>query len=352
MSFIKNQNTKSTFSKALLGAVFLLCFLAAGNAHAATLSLTPGSDTFSEGKTFTVRVVVNSSGQSINAVSGKLNFSTDTLTLTRLSKSGIVTLWAQEPTYSNASGSVSFQGVILNGYAGSSGTILTLTFKAKAVGSASINFIPTNSSVLLNDGQGTDALSGTSGALYTITKASVKEPVTKPEQPVEVPVVPEKPVIPAAEEVLPIFTDYQEKLSRNSFIVVKGKASPSSSIVVTVTQTDKNDATSVTQNTIQSSDTGIFVYVSDEKAVQGSSYSIVASTKGGLHTDPLLLRVKNSIWFAISSWIAALIAIQMSAALALLVLLLVTAYLLYRNHVLKQHLQMLIDTLQNNQQNK
>ncbi len=350
MSFIKNQSTKSIFSKTIIGIVFIASFFIAGRAHAATLSVSPGSSTVNEGKTFSIRVLVGSGGQSINAVSGKLSFSTDTLAVTGISKSGIVTLWAQDPSYSNASGTVSFQGVILNGYSGGAGTVLTISFKAKAAGTGSITYSSANSSVLLNDGQGTDVLSGTSGGSYTITKTAVKEP-SKPGETapvIPVPITPEKPTVPVVEEMTPVFTDYQTRLSRGSFVVIKGKAAPLSAIVITLTHTDKNGVIVVTQNTVMASDTGAFAYVSDEKVAQGSTYDVVASTAGGVQSEQLHLRVKNSIWFIISAWIAAIIAIQMSAALALLILILVSSYLLYRNHQLKRHARTLVDRLQKN----
>ncbi|MES2225177.1 MAG: cohesin domain-containing protein [Patescibacteria group bacterium] len=339
-------------SKSLFAIVFLLACSFATYAHAATLGINPGSDTFSEGKTFSVRVVVGSGGQSVNAVSGKLLFSTDTLSLTKVSKSGIVTLWAQEPSYSNAAGTVSFQGVILNGYSGASGTVLTLTFRAKSAGTASITFSPANSSVLLNDGQGTDVLSGTSGASYTITKAAVKEPAETPEAPVEVPAAPEKPPVPVTSEQLPVFTDYPDRLTPGSFVVIKGKASPSGAIVITLTQTDKQRVHTVTQSTVTASDTGVFAYVSDEKVVEGSTYSVVAATKGGLQTEALHLTVKNSLYFIIAAWVVAIMAVQMSVVVGLLILILTSAYLLYRNHVLKQHMRELVEMLKKNQEIK
>jgi hypothetical protein len=125
---------------------------------AATINFSPVTSTYSVGDIIKVKVVV-SSDKSINAVSGKVSFPTDLLSLTSLSKSSsIVSLWAQEPSFSNRSGVVSFEGVILNGYIGNSGNILTLVFKAKSTGRASLIF--SGVSILANDGNGTDIFSG------------------------------------------------------------------------------------------------------------------------------------------------------------------------------------------------
>jgi hypothetical protein len=79
-------------------------------------------------------------------------------------------LWAEEPSFSNAEGSVHFEGVALSpGFNGPSGKVITVFFKAKALGSASLNF--SSASVLANDGKGTNILTGTGKADYAIIKS-------------------------------------------------------------------------------------------------------------------------------------------------------------------------------------
>ncbi len=139
-------------------------------ANASTLRLTPEGGTYNVGDTIYVKVMVSSPSQSINAVSARLNFSQENLALNSLSKSGsIISLWAQEPTFSNAAGSASFEGVSLGGYTGNGATVISMAFRAKSVGTASINF--TSGSVLANDGEGTNTLSGQNEATFTINPA-------------------------------------------------------------------------------------------------------------------------------------------------------------------------------------
>jgi len=79
-------------------------------------------------------------------------------------------LWPRDAVYSNSDGFANFEGVMLNGYTGNAGNIITLIFKAKAVGTASIRF--TNVSILANDGSGTDIfLGGLSTGTFNIEKA-------------------------------------------------------------------------------------------------------------------------------------------------------------------------------------
>lgn len=320
--------------------VFLGLFFAGGRAQAATLGTNPSSGSYSVGKTISVRVIVNSSGQSINAVAGAVTFSNDTLTLTGISKSGsIITLWAQEPTYSNSSGTASFQGVTLNGYNGSSGTVVTLTFKAKAEGDATVSLSSANSSVLLNDGQGTNVLSTTSGARFTIGKGAAQPPVVTP-PPVVVtppPVVTQPVVVVPPPSVAPLFTDYQNPLLPGSFVVVKGTGTPNTLINISLTRVSENGDTTVTQTSVPVLTSGSFIYVSDGKVAEGSSYTLIATGADGQHTQALALTVKNSLSYVILKLLMSIFAIKISAIFVFL-LFLFTLYLLYRNRVLRNRL--------------
>lgn len=355
MLFTKNQNIQNICGTILrVATFFILVLFIHTTASAATLSLSPSGGTYTVGKTISVRVAVGSGGQSINAISGSVIFSTDTLTLTSISKSGIVNLWAQDPTFSNSGGTASFQGVVLNGYTGGGGTVVTLNFKAKAEGTATVSISNSGSSVLLNDGNGTNVLSGTNGASFTITAGSTAKPV-EPTKPVTRPTQPSEPVVPVVIPQVPplgaapLFTDYQSPVLPGNFVVVKGTASPKSLLNITFTATSPEGKTTVTQSSLMTTDTGTFDFVSDQKVTEGSSYTLVATASDGQKTAPLHLTVKNSLWFILATWSASIIAVQMSVALAILILILVAGYLLYRNHVLKKHLEMVIDELHNTQ---
>lgn len=349
MSFIKKLFIKNLRASVFVATALFAFFMHGANAHAATLTLSPSAGTFTEGKSFSVRVLVGSGGESVNAVSGKINFSTDTLTLTSLSKSGVVSLWAQEPTYSNSSGAVSFQGVMLNGYSGSSGTVITMTFRAKAPGTGTVSISTSGSSVLLNDGQGTNALSSAGSASFTIAAAAVKPttptptptPTPKPTTPEPEPVVPEPVVVPppVVTTVIPlVFTDYQTILAPGSFIVAKGTAPANSMVMITLTRTAYDGTTSVSQIPILATQNGTFTFVSEEKVAEGSGYSLVASVDGQ-HTAPLKMTVKNSFGFIVSGWVAALLAVKISLVLALAIIILLVWWLSHRNAVLKRQLR-------------
>jgi hypothetical protein len=160
--------------------LIIFFFTSINKVFAATASFSPSSGTYNVGDTIKVKVLA-SSNKSINAFSTNVSFSKDTLSLTSISKSpSLIDLWPRDPVYSNSDGFANFEGVILNGYTGNAGNIITLIFKAKAVGTASIRF--TNVSILANDGNGTDIfLGGLATATFNIEKAVATPNVVKKE---------------------------------------------------------------------------------------------------------------------------------------------------------------------------
>lgn len=120
------------------------------------------------GDAFAVQVLASSPTQSVNAVSGELTFSSDKLKVISVSKAAsVMSLWVQDPSFSNTAGTVDFAGVILNpGYTGGAGNVITVNFKAINSGSAKLGF--SSGSLLANDGNGTNILSTLGTAQYAI----------------------------------------------------------------------------------------------------------------------------------------------------------------------------------------
>ena len=176
----KNKNLYIRFF--LFCFVIVFFFISSNKTFAATLSLSPSSGNYSVGDTIKIKIIV-SSDTPVNAVSSKISFSNYILSLSSISKSGsIISLWAQEPTFSNGDGTINLEGVILNGYTGNYGEVATLIFKAKREGQAEIKF--SSASVLANDGNGTEVISGNKPSSITITKA-IEKPKEQVVQPVE-----------------------------------------------------------------------------------------------------------------------------------------------------------------------
>lgn len=169
--------TNKKFTRYLIIAVLIFLF-GTSIVSAATVGFSPSSGNYNVGDTIRAKIIVSSSIP-INAVASHISFPTNLLTLSSLSKTGsIISLWAQEPSFSNSNGTADLEGVILNGYAGNGGNVITLVFKAKSEGKATVKFL--SASVLANDGNGTELISGNSPYIVTIAKAIEKAPVVEP----------------------------------------------------------------------------------------------------------------------------------------------------------------------------
>lgn len=177
--WFKKNNKKVHFSLWAIVLFFVPLVVSAAN-----LSLSPSNGNYEVGDRIQLRVLL-SSDVSVNAVSGVLATPSEYFVVESVSKNAsVLNFWVTEPTFSKSSGVVRFEGVALNGFSGSSGTIVTVTLKAVKAGSASVQF--QTGQILANDGQGTDVTGSLSRGTYTVV-----EPIVKP-----------KP--PAPEKVLPV----------------------------------------------------------------------------------------------------------------------------------------------------
>ncbi len=165
----KNLLIKKLFLLALV--IPFLFFSKVQAAGAASLYLSPAADSRYVGRTFPINVYVSSPDTAMNAAQGTVSFPIDKLEVISLSKSGsIFNLWVQEPSFSNRDGVINFGGVVVNpGFQGSSGKILTVTFRSKAVGNAKISFV--SGSILANDGKGTNILYSFGSAAVALSEA-------------------------------------------------------------------------------------------------------------------------------------------------------------------------------------
>lgn len=143
---------------------------------AATLYLSPSTGSHEINNNFTVTIGVNTASVAINAAQATISFPTNRLEVRGISKSGTFTLWPVEPTYSNSSGTIRFGGgVPTPGYNGSHGSILTITFRGKSEGTASVTI--GSATVLANDGLGTNVLTSSGSGSYTITAPIPEKPL-------------------------------------------------------------------------------------------------------------------------------------------------------------------------------
>lgn len=173
----KENKTFSKINKIIFSSLLIIGVISSNTAFAATLSFTPSVGTHEKNKTFSVGIYVGSLDKAMNAASGTVTFPTDKLQVVSVSKAGtIIDFWAQEPSFSNTSGTVKFEGIVLPpGYQGGNGRIVTINFKGKTSGIADVKI--TGGQVLANDGVGTPILNSVTGATFTIKEATEKPEV-------------------------------------------------------------------------------------------------------------------------------------------------------------------------------
>ncbi|HEV8601448.1 MAG TPA: cohesin domain-containing protein [Patescibacteria group bacterium] len=149
---------------------------------AATLYLSPPVGNYSVGTTFKVKILANTEGQSVNTAEARINYPADKLELLSVIQ-GTTFYFAAPSSPSKNGGTAYFGGGLPNpGYTGNAGLLGTMTFRAKAAGTADVSI--SNGKVLLNDGKGTDALSTTLGSTFKIAEPAKAAPVapTTPEE--------------------------------------------------------------------------------------------------------------------------------------------------------------------------
>lgn len=162
--------SKYTRAYTLLFSLCIWC-VSISYADAAALKVSPGTGVYTVGSTFSVAVALTTDGKAVNAADGQLSFNPKELSVVGVSRgSSIFNLWTEEPTFSNAVGTVSFGGGSPSGFKGASGNVISITFKALSAGNPKVNF--KSGSILAADGMGTNVLSGMSGATFTVSAAS------------------------------------------------------------------------------------------------------------------------------------------------------------------------------------
>lgn len=121
-----------------------------------------------------VEIRLDTQGEIINAVRASLEFPPDILKVEDFSKgNSVLTLWPREPVFGREIGLISFSGGVPGGYWGKDGLLGKIIFQAHQASLiatqsiANIKFLE-DSTVLLNDGLGTEASLTTKGAVFEI----------------------------------------------------------------------------------------------------------------------------------------------------------------------------------------
>lgn len=168
------------FRLALVGLFVVgLSIPLATNAEGASLKISPAAGVYEVGGVVDVSFIVDTGGEAINAVQADVLFPADKLQVVNpVASTSFISLWVTAPTYSNTDGTIHFQGGLPSpGIKTSGGVISTVTFRVKSSGRAVVRFAST-SKVLRNDGQGTNILTSSSTAEFTLKVPPPAGPVT------------------------------------------------------------------------------------------------------------------------------------------------------------------------------
>lgn len=133
----------------------------------AEMYISPSAEGYGLGSIFTVEVRL-SVKEPINVAASTLTYPADELEIVKIDKSSsLLNFWIEDPEHGSHFGSIVFSGGIhgKKGFRGE-GKLLTILFRSKQVGQASIHI--SDSDVLASDGAGTALAVSTHDALYAI----------------------------------------------------------------------------------------------------------------------------------------------------------------------------------------
>ncbi len=168
-----------------------------------------------------VTLYIDTKGNSINTIGGKVNVSTPTSVGDIRYGSSIISLWVDKPTWNSGARNITFTGGIPGGFSGGIGTIMSFVVRPTSEGTISISL--QDVSVLLNDGSGSELKVSTPTLTLSVEKAPVV-PKTEPTKPVVTPTTPVEvePVLPAdtvAPEVFVPMISRHESIEDNKYFV-------------------------------------------------------------------------------------------------------------------------------------
>ncbi len=152
MKHLHQTTKKSMHTTFLLSSFFFLSF---APVYAAVVQVETPFDSLHVGDVFTVQVLVDTEGQTLNAFETILEYPDDVLEfVSSNSSNSVVTLWVKNPTV-HEDGTVELGGITPGGVAQEDAFVLELTFKAVKEGQGIIGTRDTQ--LLLHDGLGTPA---------------------------------------------------------------------------------------------------------------------------------------------------------------------------------------------------
>lgn len=150
--------------------MFFVLFFAAAPVFAANIFFDTKNQPFAQGEEFLVQVFLNTEGEYVNAIEGRVVFPVDLLEAREIRDgNSSVNFWIEKP-HSSQSGVIVFSGITPGGLSGPKELLFSVVFRAKKEGSGIIQ--TDGLRVLRNDGEGTPANIKISPLQFSISQKS------------------------------------------------------------------------------------------------------------------------------------------------------------------------------------
>lgn len=153
--FTRRNMNKYTFRKTILTLLSLLFLCVPTLSFSAGLFFETETIEFTQGDEFLASIFLNTEGESINAVEGKISFPPQLLEIREVRDgNSVVNFWVERPKMGQPT-NISFSGIIPGGYQRPKGFLFSVVFRAKESGKGTIEI--NDARILLNDSDGTKA---------------------------------------------------------------------------------------------------------------------------------------------------------------------------------------------------
>ena len=139
--------------KQYLKIIILICLIFfSHNVLAASLEIKTEKDGLELGGNFSVSIILNTEGQSINTIEGDLKYDASMLKgeIVDIGDS-FVSFWVEKPDFKNP-GLIHFSGIVPGGISSNNAEVFKIIFTAYKIGNTSLTL--NNMSLFLNDGEG------------------------------------------------------------------------------------------------------------------------------------------------------------------------------------------------------
>lgn len=166
---MRNHNPKFKIFKILcfLTLFLVFAFSFTSIAEAAILKLVSPNNKLSLGQEMKVNLIIDTENEQINAIGGKIIFSSEIFGVTEIKDgNSIINLWTERPEV-DENGAITFSGIIPGGVNMQNGLLFSVVLKAKKEGTGALAI--QNAEVLKNDGLGTPAKVGIFNFQFSIS---------------------------------------------------------------------------------------------------------------------------------------------------------------------------------------